>query len=95
MLRAVAFAAVVVVVVAVVLTGCGPSDACRRYVACQKAFDPSVDVAPYDNGGSCWLTLQTADACTAQCKEALAALAATPGAPAACGANAETDAGPG
>ena len=73
-----------VVVVVVVAGACGPSDECKRYVACQKAFDASVDTTPYEAGGSCWTTLQTETACTEQCKEALDAIAATPSAPAAC-----------
>ena len=77
----------VVLAVLVVLAGgaaCGPSDDCQRYVACQAAFDPSVDTTAYDVGGACWTTLQTENACTAQCKDALAAIAATPDPPAAC-----------
>jgi hypothetical protein len=77
-------AVALVVVVAVTAAGCGPSDVCRRYVQCQGEVDASVDTTPYDDGGSCWLTLQTANACSEQCREALDALADVPGAPAVC-----------
>jgi hypothetical protein len=63
--------------------GC-PSQECNDYVRCQKAYDDSVDVARYENGGACWSTLQGSQLCTAQCKEALAALADVPAAPPEC-----------
>ncbi len=87
-------AAAVVIVVAV--AACGPSEVCKRYVACQKAVDPSVDTAPWEDGSACWTTLQNANACSEQCRVALDALAALDDAPAACASEgAETDAGPG
>lgn len=73
-----------VLLVLALAAACGPSDECRRYVACQKAFDPSVDTQPYDDGGSCWGALQTSLACTQQCSDALDALAQVPGAPPEC-----------
>jgi hypothetical protein len=83
-------------VVAVLVAGtiaCGPSEECRRYVECQNAVDPSVSTAAWDDGGSCWTTLQTAEACTAQCRAALDALADSPGAPAVCVEGADLVAG--
>ena len=82
---------VVLFVLAIPVTSaCAPTPECKQYVACQKAYDASVDTSAYGDGGSCWTTLQTANACTAQCKEATAAIAATPQAPAACLAAAKT-----
>lgn len=79
---------VVVTWVALVGAGC-PSEECRDYVACQKAYDATggadpVDVSVYEDGGACWGNLQSSQLCTAQCKEALAALAALENAPAEC-----------
>lgn len=74
---------------------CGPSEECRRYVECQQAYDPNVSTAPWDEGGSCWSTLQTSQRCTAQCIAALDALAQIPDAPAACVDGAESFAGSG
>lgn len=79
---------VVVACVAFVGAGC-PSEECRDYVRCQKAYDAlaaadPVDVSEYEDGGACWGNLQSAQLCTAQCKEALAALAALANAPAEC-----------
>jgi hypothetical protein len=64
--------------------GCGPSEECRRYVECQRAYDPDVSTAPYEDGGPCWSGLQTAQACTAQCTAALEAFAEISDAPAVC-----------
>ena len=83
----------VVLVWACAAAGCGPSDVCRDWVACQRVIDPSVDVAPWDDGGSCWSTPRTAAACSEQCDDALDALRALPGVPAACAAPAETSTG--
>jgi hypothetical protein len=55
-----------------------PSSECSALVACQTAFDDSVDVSAYAEGGACWQTLQTALQCTEQCKVALVALRAVP-----------------
>lgn len=74
---------------------CGPSEECQRYVACQEAYDPDVATTPYEDGGSCWGTLQTSQACTAQCLAALDALAQLPDAPAACVEGAESVGGSG
>jgi hypothetical protein len=63
--------------------GC-PSQECRDYVRCQLAYDDAVDVDRFEDGGTCWATLQSSQLCTAQCKEALAALAEVPGAPPEC-----------
>jgi hypothetical protein len=82
--------AVLFVLAAGLSLGCGPSPECKQYINCQKAYDATVDTSAYGDGGACWTTLETADACTAQCKEATAAIAATPGAPAACLAAAST-----
>jgi hypothetical protein len=74
-----------VVVVVVAFAGCGPSQECRDYVACQQAYDPNVDVKDYDERGVCWSLPSTARDCTAQCREALIALQQTPNAPSVCG----------
>ena len=63
--------------------GC-PSQECRDYVACQRAYDDSVVVTAYEEGGACWGNLQTSQLCTAQCKEALAALQEVPSPPPEC-----------
>lgn len=72
--------------VAVFAAGC-PSQECRDYVACQIAYDDSVDVARYQDGGACWATLQASQLCTAQCKEALTALSEVPSPPPECTAD--------
>jgi hypothetical protein len=58
------------------IAACGPSQECRDYVACQLAYDPSVeeDLLDYKDDGRCWNNLQSAQLCTAQCREALVAL---------------------
>ena len=74
-----------VVLVLVAVCACGPSQVCRDYVRCQEAYDANVVTTPYQDGGACWVgTLQTADACTAQCAVALDALRELPTPPAAC-----------
>src|SRR4051812_40029359 len=83
---------------ALLAAGCGPTDECKRYVACQRAYDSGVDTSAYDSGGSCWTTLQTENACSAQCREATEAIAKIAGAPAVCSGGvvaAETDGGAG
>jgi hypothetical protein len=82
--------AVVVAVVGAVaggaaaLGGCGPTETCRAWVACQRAVDASVDVAAWEDGGSCWVAPRAAAACDAQCDAALAGLRALPDPPAVC-----------
>jgi hypothetical protein len=73
-----------VVLLAFLGGACGPSEECRSYIACQQAIDPTVNVADYDDGGSCWGLPQTARECTAICIEALAALRELPEVPAVC-----------
>jgi len=70
-----------------------PSTPCVEYVACQQAYDPSVDTSEYQEGGSCWSAPQEAAACTDQCEVALAALRQVPEPPAECGAASAGDAG--
>lgn len=69
---------------ALALGACGPSDECRAYVACQRAYDDTVDTLQYEDDGACWNNLQSAQLCTAQCKEALAALSQLPAPPPEC-----------
>lgn len=83
-MKGLAFSIAFSLAVALAGAACGPSDVCVRYVACQKAYDATVDTSAYDNGGSCWGALQTAEACSAQCKQALDALAEVPNPPPAC-----------
>lgn len=71
-------------VVVVVVAACQPqppSDACRQYVSCQAAYDDAAgldatDTADYDRGGQCWETPEFAEACDADCVDAVAALSA-------------------
>ncbi|MFZ9885882.1 MAG: hypothetical protein ACO3JL_00155 [Myxococcota bacterium] len=63
--------------------GVGQSDACQRYVACQRATDdafrlsPGTDTADFEEPGQCWRgSIEQADRCTALCEDARAALAA-------------------
>lgn len=73
------------VVLLLLAPACAPSQECIDYVACQKAYDDEVVTADYEAGGACWgLSLQTADACTAQCIVALDALAQLPDPPSEC-----------
>lgn len=72
-----------------------PSAPCVEYVACQQAYDPSVDITAYQDGGSCWTTPQEAAACTEQCEVALASLRQAPEPPSECGAASAADAGAG
>ena len=72
-----------VVFVGVVFVGCQPqppTDACRHYVACQKAFDDAagldpVDTAAYERDGACWTSPEFSEACDADCEDALVDLA--------------------
>jgi hypothetical protein len=81
--RAVLFT--VVAVATVHAAGCGPSPECRAYVDCQRAVDDDVDVAAWDEGGSCWAqSARVAATCSAQCRAALDALRALPDAPSVC-----------
>jgi hypothetical protein len=41
---------VVLLAALVVVAGC-PSQECRDYVACQRAYDDDVEVTRYDEGG--------------------------------------------
>jgi hypothetical protein len=67
------------------VVGCGPSAECRAYVECQRAVDDDVDVAAWDEGGTCWQqSPRVAAECTAQCRVALDALRALPDAPPVC-----------
>jgi hypothetical protein len=70
----------------VLLAGCGvpQSEECQRYVACQKAYDDSVDYSAFDANGSCWDTPRGAARCTEQCKVALKSLSEVPDPPKAC-----------
>ncbi|OGQ09591.1 MAG: hypothetical protein A2138_06870 [Deltaproteobacteria bacterium RBG_16_71_12] len=63
-----------------------PSKQCVDYVACQQAYDATVDTTAYREGGSCWTTPQEAAACTEQCEVALAGLRQLPDLPDECGA---------
>ena len=62
------------------------SDECAEYVACQQAYDSTVDVAPYQPGGSCWASPQAAAACDDQCEQALTGLRQLPDLPPECAA---------
>lgn len=65
--------------------GCVPqSRACADYVACQQAYDASVDTSPWEPEGACWTSPQQAAACDDQCDEALAALRQLPDLPPEC-----------
>lgn len=73
------------VVVLLLLAACAPSQECIDYVRCQEAYDSTVIVTRYEEGGACWSgTLQTADLCTAQCAAALDGLAKVPEPPPEC-----------
>jgi hypothetical protein len=69
------------VVLTLGLVGCGPAQSadCKKYVDCQKAISPTAGAAldsSYGATGTCWTTTPAAaDACTAACKTAIAALA--------------------
>ncbi len=76
---------VTLLVTATLAGACGPSPECRAFVACQRAVDDDLDVTAWDEGGVCWqASAGVAATCTAQCREALAALQEIPDAPAAC-----------
>ena len=84
--------AVMLVVAAPLVWGCGQSPECRDYVACQRAYDDDVVVDDFDVDGRCWQgVLQTAQQCTQRCIAAREALAQLPDAPAECR---DDDAGP-
>ena len=58
-----------------------PSDECRQYVSCQAAYDDAAgldatDTVDYDRDGQCWETAEFAEACDADCVEAVDALRA-------------------
>jgi hypothetical protein len=74
----------VVVIAGALGGGCGPSETCRAWVACQQAVDASVDVTPWADGGRCWSTPQTAAVCDEQCAAALQGLASLPTLPPEC-----------
>jgi hypothetical protein len=62
------------------------SKACADYVKCQRAYDPTVDVSAYQEGGACWASPQEAAVCDDQCEQALDSLRQVPGSPADCAA---------
>jgi hypothetical protein len=66
------------------VAACGPSEICKKYVACQKAYDDTVDTTAYEDGGTCWQTAPAANTCNTQCQDALFALSRVEGAPAEC-----------
>lgn len=69
----------------IVSGGCGQTSECRAYVECQRAVDGDVDVAAWDDGGSCWQqSARVAAQCSAQCRAALDALRALPDPPPVC-----------
>jgi hypothetical protein len=63
-------------------SGCKPpvqSEACKRYVACQGAYDKAAghEAKPlnvYEKTGFCWSDEQAANQCTLECTEGLSAL---------------------
>lgn len=76
-----------VIAIALVMHGAAclpPSAPCVDYVACQQAYDATVDTTAYQEGGSCWTTPQEAAACTEQCEVALASLRQLPDLPDEC-----------
>lgn len=63
---------------------CGPTETCKRYVQCQRAYDDQVTTSDYEEGGRCWENRQTAEFCEQICAAALSALAQVPNPPAVC-----------
>lgn len=56
--------------------GVAQDEACAAYVACQTAYDEAfsltpTDVAPYEEGGQCWVNEQTGQICRDNCVIAL------------------------
>jgi hypothetical protein len=83
--RSVAVVTVVAFAVVTVVAGCGQTSECRAYVACQRAVDDDVDVAAWDEAGTCWQqSARVAAVCSAQCRAALDTLRGLPDAPAVC-----------
>lgn len=71
------------VLLVVAATGCPipPSDACEKYVACQKHYDEVNDLQSddldelYGEEGRCWRDEQSATSCTSSCEVATDRLA--------------------
>ncbi|MFP2930032.1 hypothetical protein ACLESO_33520 [Pyxidicoccus sp. 3LG] len=68
-------------VVLLTMVGCGgdpeQSSECKSYLACIKATTPQIAATAevtYGAEGSCWKTDETAEVCTASCKDGLVQL---------------------
>lgn len=62
-----------------------PSAECDAYVACQRAYDETVDTTAFEAGGECWINLSTSVRCTSMCRDALEALRELRDPPEECG----------